>query len=50
MSLGVNEKSPVVHLEKDSLKLAAPAQKIPVDLSSPLCVGVAEKGHSFGSV
>ncbi|CAE7319659.1 unnamed protein product, partial [Symbiodinium microadriaticum] len=38
VSLGVNEKSPVVHLEKDSLKLAAPAQKIPVDLSSPLCL------------
>ncbi|CAE7424754.1 unnamed protein product, partial [Symbiodinium necroappetens] len=38
VSLGVNEKSPVVHLEKDSLKLPAPAQKIPVDLSSPLCL------------
>ncbi|CAE7582536.1 unnamed protein product, partial [Symbiodinium necroappetens] len=38
VSLGVNEKSSVVHLEKDSLKLAAPAQKIPVDLSSPLCL------------
>ena len=38
VALGVNEKSPVVHLEKDSLKLAAPTMKIPVDVSSPLCL------------
>ena len=38
VSLGVNEKSPVVQLERDSLKLAAPSQKIPVDLSSTLCL------------
>ncbi|CAE7781121.1 kptA, partial [Symbiodinium sp. CCMP2592] len=36
VAIGITEKSPVVHLEKDALKLTAPQPKIPVDLSSPL--------------
>ena len=36
VSIGLHDKSPVVQLEKDSLKLAAPSQRIPVDVSTPL--------------
>ena len=36
VSIGLHDRSPVVQLEKDSLKLAAPSQRIPVDVSTPL--------------
>ena len=35
-ALGISEKSPILQLEKDSFKLAAPPLKVNVDVSSPL--------------